>query len=165
MISTPVRLETGLMLSPSPVAGPFTPNRRGMDGPVMSASSTPALKPRRRIETASMALVMLLPTPPLPETTPMTFWIRLLAAHAAARGDRSWTCSCCNRGYRLRSWYICSFKNCSFFSLPKIAPECKTPVNLKAPQRCLYFTVCIPLPQVIPRRPPAYPSAGEGGGV
>ena len=60
----------------------------GMEGPVMSASSTPALKPRRRIETASIALVMLLPTPPLPETTPITFWIRLRSCGGSCCGAR-----------------------------------------------------------------------------
>ena len=99
----------------------------------MSASSTPALKPRRRIETASIALVMLLPTPPFAGNDADHFLIRL----------RSCGGSCCGARWSqlapqlLQSWVhslmVCLlFKNCSFFSLPKIAPECKNTHKFKS---------------------------------
>src|SRR5699024_7484894 len=62
-----------------------------MDGPVMSASRMPTEWPSRRMATASMALVMLLPTPPLPDTTPITFLMWLLACGG----------SCCGAALRL----------------------------------------------------------------
>src|SRR5699024_9018936 len=74
------------MPSSLPVAGPCTPNSFGIEGPVISASKMPAEWPIRRIATASMALVMLLPTPPLPETTPITFLIWLLACGGSCCG-------------------------------------------------------------------------------
>ena len=46
------------------------------------------LKAKAAHRDSSMALVMLLPTPPLPETTPMTFWIRLLACGGSCCGAR-----------------------------------------------------------------------------
>ncbi len=70
----------------------------GMDGPVMSASSTPALKPRRHRDSQHGAGHAF--DAALAGNDADDFWIRLLAcggSYAAARGDRSWTCSCCNR--------------------------------------------------------------------
>jgi len=55
-----------------PRAPSCTPNICGMEGPVMSASSTAALWPRRCISQASRLVTRLLPTPPLPLTTAMT---------------------------------------------------------------------------------------------
>ena len=72
MISTPVRLETRLRLAVT--GGQALHAEQAGDGRAGDVGVQHAgLKARRRIETASMALVMLLPTPPLPETTPMTF--------------------------------------------------------------------------------------------
>ena len=45
----------------------------------MSASSTAALWPRRRMVTAIMPVTRDLPTPPLPLTTPITFFTLLWA--------------------------------------------------------------------------------------
>lgn len=55
-----------------PTALSCTPKACGIEGPVMSASMTPTLKPRRCMVTASWLVTMDLPTPPLPETTPNT---------------------------------------------------------------------------------------------
>jgi len=60
-----------------PTALSCTPKACGIEGPVMSASMTPTLKPRRCMVTASWLVTMDLPTPPLPETTPNTLPMRL----------------------------------------------------------------------------------------
>ena len=54
------------------LAHSLAPKAFGMDGPVISASSTPARRPVRCMAVASMAETVLLPTPPLPDTTAMT---------------------------------------------------------------------------------------------
>ena len=68
--SIPVLVGTGIMPRSSPMARSWTPKALGMEGPVMSASRIPAFFPARRASTASWLVTMLLPTPPLPETTP-----------------------------------------------------------------------------------------------
>src|SRR5260221_9158564 len=45
----------------------FTPNIRGIEGPVMSPSSTPTRKPRRFRPTARSPATSDFPTPPLPD--------------------------------------------------------------------------------------------------
>lgn len=50
-----------------------TPNAFGTEGPVISASKMAVRLPARCIAVASMAVTVLLPTPPLPETTAITF--------------------------------------------------------------------------------------------
>ena len=74
IISMPSRVVTGRMnLPPSmPMALSCTPNARGMEGPVMSASSTATLLPSRKASTASSEVTSDFPTPPFPLTTPMT---------------------------------------------------------------------------------------------
>ncbi len=46
---------------------------RGIEGPVMSASRMPTRAPRRASSTARMPHTSDLPTPPLPDITPMTW--------------------------------------------------------------------------------------------
>ncbi len=70
---TPSAVTGGRM----PMAFPSTPpagrpNNFGMLGPVMSASSTPTLRPRRARAAASRAVTEDLPTPPLPLITATT---------------------------------------------------------------------------------------------
>ena len=69
------------MPSSLPSALAWTPKAVGMEGPVMSASSTPTFFPSRRMATAREEVTRLLPTPPLPLTTAMTLpmWDRPLA--------------------------------------------------------------------------------------
>jgi len=69
------------MPSSLPSALVWTPKAVGMEGPVMSASRTPTVLPMRRMATAREEVTRLLPTPPLPLTTAMTFpmWDRPLA--------------------------------------------------------------------------------------
>ena len=69
------------MPSSLPSALVWTPKAVGMEGPVMSASSTPTFLPSRRMATAREEVTVLLPTPPLPLTTAITFpmWDRPLA--------------------------------------------------------------------------------------
>ena len=55
-----------------------------MDGPVMSASRMAVRWPRRCMVTASWLVTMDLPTPPLPEMTPITFFTRLPSASLAS---------------------------------------------------------------------------------
>ena len=52
---------------------PSMPIIRGMLGPVMSASSRPTEAPAWASATARFTLTVLLPTPPLPDTTAMMF--------------------------------------------------------------------------------------------
>ena len=72
MILMPVCVWPGRIPSASAVSGLVTPNVFGMDGPVMSASRMPTLLPRLFISLASRLVTRDLPTPPLPDTTPMT---------------------------------------------------------------------------------------------
>ena len=51
---------------------PASPNAFGMDGPVMSASRMPTLRPFVIAATASMVVTKLFPTPPLPLATAIT---------------------------------------------------------------------------------------------
>ena len=69
------------------------PKHLGMEGPVMSASSTATSLPRRRRLVASREVTRLLPTPPLPLTTPMTFftWLKSLVFSKKLWG-------CCREG-------------------------------------------------------------------
>ncbi len=63
----------GRKRSPMVVAcRPPRPSMRGTEGPVMSASRIPTLRPRRASSTARLQETRDLPTPPLPETTPTT---------------------------------------------------------------------------------------------
>ena len=66
----PVLVSTGTIASPCAMARLWTPKTLGMEGPVMSASSTATRLPRRCMVTANWLVTMDLPTPPLPETTP-----------------------------------------------------------------------------------------------
>ena len=70
--SMPVLVLTGRMPVSVPMAFSLMPNALGMDGPVMSASRMPALRPWRCASTASREVTRLLPTPPLPLTTAIT---------------------------------------------------------------------------------------------
>ena len=72
IICMPVLVSTGRMKFSPPRAPSCTPKSWGMEGPVMSASSTAARWPRRCISQASRLVTRLLPTPPLPLTTAMT---------------------------------------------------------------------------------------------
>ena len=68
----PLAVCAGTMPSASAVSGFVMPNVLGMDGPVTSASRMPTLKPFFCIWLAKRLVTSDLPTPPLPETTPMT---------------------------------------------------------------------------------------------
>ena len=68
----PPGVTAGSMPSSVPVARWWMPKAVGMEGPVMSASSTATFLPRRAMATAREAVTVLLPTPPLPLTTAMT---------------------------------------------------------------------------------------------
>ena len=73
MIGMPPRDFGGTSVLPSADIGfSRTPNIRGIDGPVMSPSSTPTLKPRRFRPTASRPATRDFPTPPFPDMTAMT---------------------------------------------------------------------------------------------
>ena len=82
---TPPLLSTGRMPSSQPSARCRAPKIRGMEGPVISASSTAVALPPRRMRVASRLVTRLLPTPPLPLTTPMTFFTRLPGLAGASR--------------------------------------------------------------------------------
>ena len=75
MISIPVLLLAGSSPHSLLMAFSWMPKSFGMDGPVISASKMPAAYPRRFMVTA---VTRLLPTPPLPLTTPMTFLMLLM---------------------------------------------------------------------------------------
>ena len=77
MILIPVPDAGGQMPFSSAVGRAVTPNAMGMDGPVTSASMMATDLPRRAWDTASRLVTLDLPTPPLPDTTPMTFFTRL----------------------------------------------------------------------------------------
>ena len=74
MTGMPPRERGGMRDLPSGATGGFsrTPNIRGIDGPVMSPSSTPMRKPLRVSPTASRPATSDFPTPPLPDITAMT---------------------------------------------------------------------------------------------
>ena len=82
MTSMPLADFAGLMPSASAVRRLSTPKDFGMDGPVMSASRMATLWPRLFISEASRLVTRDLPTPPLPDTTPITCLtlVRLLGA-------------------------------------------------------------------------------------
>ncbi len=85
MTFMPVLVAMGYMPFSSAVARPFRPKHLGMLGPVMSASSMPTEHSRRRRVVASMDVTRDLPTPPLPLTTPMTFFTLLSAFWGSMR--------------------------------------------------------------------------------
>ena len=63
----PPGVSSGKMLSPSPTARVSRPQAVGLEGPVLSASMMPTLSPRLAMAVAREAVVVLLPTPPLPD--------------------------------------------------------------------------------------------------
>ena len=92
----------------SPSALSLMPKILGMDGPVMSASSIAVFRPRRFMVTASRDVTMDLPTPPLPDTTPITFLMLDSACGA------SWKSSGCCREAQLLLQVL---QSCVQFSL------------------------------------------------
>ena len=78
----PLCVWPGRMPSASAVSGFVMPKVFGMDGPVTSASRMPTFFPRFCISLASRLVTSDLPTPPLPDTTPITCLtlVRLLGA-------------------------------------------------------------------------------------
>ena len=75
MMSMPPVLFKGRMPAASADAfstSPLTPKTFGIEGPVMSASSTPTRWPRRAMAVARSEVTRDLPTPPLPLMTAMT---------------------------------------------------------------------------------------------
>ena len=74
IVRIPVLESTGRIISSVPCAFSFSPKACGIDGPVMSASRTATLYPSLCVATASMDVTDDLPTPPFPDTTPMTFF-------------------------------------------------------------------------------------------
>src|SRR3954453_17486176 len=82
---TPWR-SRGTILPDSLARGwPSSPSIIGMLGPVMSASSRPTDAPARARATARFTDTVLLPTPPLPDATAMTFF-RPARSCSAVRG-------------------------------------------------------------------------------
>ena len=71
----PSLVTAGSKHSSSCIARSVIPNDLGTDGPVISASRIPTLSPAFAHFEASRQLTRLLPTPPLPLTTPITFLI------------------------------------------------------------------------------------------
>lgn len=67
----------------------FSPNAFGIDGPVISASRIAVCFPLLFIFTAIMAVTRDFPTPPLPLTTPITFFTLL----AGFNGSKKLVCS------------------------------------------------------------------------
>ena len=63
---------SGVTVTPS-----WIPNALGIDGPVISASRIPTLAPVARMRHAIREVTKDFPTPPLPLTTPMTFFTEL----------------------------------------------------------------------------------------
>jgi hypothetical protein len=57
----------------------------GAEGPVMSASRTPTRFPFWDMATASMEVTVDLPTPPLPDTTAITFFTLALGFRLASK--------------------------------------------------------------------------------
>ncbi len=85
MTFIPVLVMMGYIPFSSAVARPFKPKHFGMLGPVMSASSIPTEHSRRRRVVASIEVTRDLPTPPLPLTTPITFFTLLNAFWGSIR--------------------------------------------------------------------------------
>ena len=77
MTLIPMAVSSGRMPISLPRALRLMPKARGMEGPVISASSTPTFSPRRERRTASIAVTEDLPTPPLPLLTATTFLMLL----------------------------------------------------------------------------------------
>ena len=75
MSFVPPLLITGSTPRPSDIACSCTPKMRGIDGPVISASSTAVLYPCFCIFDARSEVTSDFPTPPLPLITPITFLI------------------------------------------------------------------------------------------
>ena len=73
MVSIPVLVRTGKIVVSLAVAISVKPNAFGMEGPVRSASMMAVFSPFLLALTASKEVVRDLPTPPLPETTAITF--------------------------------------------------------------------------------------------
>ena len=61
------------------------PNILGIEGPVISASRIPTLYPLRAIVMAIKLVTEDLPTPPLPDTTPITCLTELSSCNGAVR--------------------------------------------------------------------------------
>ena len=74
--------------SPSETARSFTPKAVGIDGPVISASSTAVFRPRFAACTAKSSVTRLLPTPPFPLITAIT---RLTDARAFIGARKSFS--------------------------------------------------------------------------
>ena len=87
--SMPVALTAGIRPSSSLDNWPWTPKALGIDGPVISASNIATACPRRRISVLIREVTRDLPTPPLPLTTPMTFFTRLPALAGAEKSGFS----------------------------------------------------------------------------
>ena len=92
---SPVWVVTGRRYSSVPIQCSWMPKDFGMEGPVMSASSTAQLKPRRCISEAIRQVTRDLPTPPLPLTTAITFLTlapgrRGLRKLSAVRSEQFW---------------------------------------------------------------------------
>ena len=90
MTSMPVFVLTGKRPSSQPCAFSCMPKHFGIDGPVTSASRIAVLRPRRCIVTDIIEVTRLLPTPPLPLTTPMTFFTRLILFMGARKLSGCW---------------------------------------------------------------------------
>ena len=74
MIFVPSSATPGNIPASLPTALPCTPYIFGIDGPVISASRIPTEYPCCTIIRARDAVTIDLPTPPLPLTTPITFF-------------------------------------------------------------------------------------------
>ncbi len=85
MMSIPVFVRIGSSPCSEATACSCMPKALGMDGPVISASRMAACLPRRLIATASKEVTILLPTPPFPLTTPITFPILLSSCGATKK--------------------------------------------------------------------------------
>src|ERR1700716_733019 len=78
----------GVEGSGSSPSGVVSPNRRGIEGPVMSASRIPTFLPARRRPTAMSPVVSDLPTPPLPDMIGTTYLKRARRANSPGGGGR-----------------------------------------------------------------------------
>ena len=118
MTLMPVWVWPGRIPSASAVSGLVMPKVFGMEGPVMSASRMPTLLPRLFISLASRLVTRDLPTPPLPETTPMTcltllrLFVSSLVGPAAVRSPHPETPqlphSCEHSSAMIPSFLLCS---------------------------------------------------------
>ena len=81
----PPRVNAGYKPSSLAPWHSVTPKAVGAEGPVMSASSTPTRLPFRAMATASIEVTVDLPTPPLPDTTAMTFFTLAFGFSCASR--------------------------------------------------------------------------------